>query len=396
MDSGEAPGYFEPLRSRETIARPPPAAHRVLASFNSRRAAWLFCLIVLAPAAVYTSYLAFVATPRYTSEFRVLVRSAGQTKELGLPQLAGLSLPTQSSENSYAVIQYLKSQPAALELDSEAGIRRLYSSPRIDGLSKLNARASSYALTHYWNGKLDAYFENTTNTVVVRVTTFDSSSAHNLALSTLRLSERFVNNLSERSRSDLLNYAQRDVETSEAQLREINAQLYALRNQRGLIDPRQTAVSTLERQAQVQEAITAVEADIASRRPYLANSSPVMQALNKRLGALEAGLAQINAEAVVRGRGQTDTLAGSINAFEKLQADEDFAQKKYQVSLTNLESARQDYARQQIYLDTIVPPTVPDRASYPNLFKEIGIFLIFVCAIWGIVTAFVANVSDRL
>ena len=344
---------------------------------------------------IYFFFLSFVASPQYVSQFRVLVRNAGQAKETSLPQITGLTIPSSSNDNSYAVIQYIESQPAALALDRTQGLRASYSSGNVDLTSRLKRGATNYDFTKYWNHMLDAYFENTTNTIVVNVVGFDPRQAQRTAYAVLHLSEQLVNDMSKRSRQDLLAYAQNDVNQAQTDLRAIDAKIYALRNSRGIIDPRATATATLARQSRLQGEITDTQAEIATRRAYLSPGSPVMQLLTKRLAALEAGLASINSEAVLTSNGASEPLSSAINAFEALQADETFAQKQYQVALASLQSARAANAQQQLYLETVIPPTLPDEAAYPSILKNMAIFLVIAVALWAIAVSLIANIFER-
>ena len=389
------PDHPIPRTGRLNVGIASSPRHGKFGSLKEKPGRWLFVLIVAIPMILYSGYLSFVASPRYVSEFRVMIRSPGQSRDMNIPQLAGLSLSSQANENSYAVIQYLKSQAAALELDRTLGIRNIYSKSTIDPMSRLPPRPSNAELTRYWNGKLDAYYENTTSTVVARVTGFDPATANRISNATLALSEKLVNGMSRRSRQDMVSYAQRDVDVAGRELQGIDDKLYALRNERGLIDPHQTAAAVLTRQSQIQAQLTAATVDIDARSPYQSPSSPIIQALKKRREALTAALKAISGEEVAKSAGSGETLSGSIAAFEKLQADEEFAQKHYQVALAGLQTARDGDARQQLYLDTIVPPTLPDESSYPNYLKQLGLFFLISCALWAICTAVVANIAER-
>jgi capsular polysaccharide transport system permease protein len=365
-------------------------------NLRRRWGAGLFLLIVVIPVGLYSLYLAVFATGQYVSEFRVLVRTPAQTQQIGLSAIAGLSLSSQANDNAYAIIQYLKSQQAATALDTREHLRQIYSSRRIDPLSRLSPRASDASLTRYWNHKLDAYYENTTDTVVVKIAAFDPQTALALSRATLRLSEDLVNDMSRRSRADVLAYAQNDVEAARQRLEGVNASMSALQNQRDLIDPRQAATAELERRSKIQDEITATQVDLAARRPFQSPGSAVMQALYKRLAALKSGLGAIDSEAVAKGSASDRTLSGSIAAFEKVQADQEFAQKEYQAALAALQAARDTNGRQQIYLDTVVSPTQPDETSFPNYPKQIGIFTLFAIAAWGLAVAAIQYGRERV
>ncbi|WP_029623661.1 hypothetical protein [Sphingomonas sp. PAMC 26617] len=355
-----------------------------------------FFAIVVIPSLLFFLYLTLVVSPEYSSEFRVLVRSAGQQKDMSLPQIPGLSLSSSANENSYAVIQYLESQAAALALNKMVSIKDLYADGQIDYTSRLNLKSSNYDLTRYWNRMLDAYFENTTGTIVVKVFAFKPADAQQIAQATLRLSETLVNDMSKRSRRDLLRYAEKDLADAQSDLRRIDANIFRLRNERGILDPRQSSTAVLERQAKLQSEITEVQAAYDSRSSYLSPGAPTMQVLRQQLSALRAGLNAVKLEMVAPNNGRSQSLSSAINAFERLQADENFAQKRYQAALANFQSARTQDIQQHLYLETIVPPTLSDQYAYPSIFKYLAVFALLATAVWAVVTIFLENAFERV
>ena len=75
------------------------------------------------------------------------------------------------------------------------------------------------------------------------------------------------------------------------------------------------------------------------------------------VAALEAQLARTNAELT----GQNNSTTVQLSQFERLQLEQDFATKALASATLSLETARQNAARQQLYLEEIV---TPQRADY--------------------------------
>jgi capsular polysaccharide transport system permease protein len=352
----------------------------------------LFLGVVVVPAILYSVYLMAVQTPSYVSEFRVIVRNAQEGSNQALPQLPGIGLPTANAADSYAIIQYLESEAGVVDLNREMQLRKLYSSKNIDLVSRLPGNATIEELTRYWNRMIDAYYENTTNTVVVKTRAYDPQDALRLSKGVLAASERLVNGMTERSRRDMLRYAQRTAEEAAVALRRINARVRILRNQRGVIDPQLVVKANLEQQTQLQAQIAEAEAQLAAAQRY-SPASPALLPLRTQIAAMRSTLNGLRA----RSTGASDrSLSGALNAFEQLQLDQEFAQKRYEQALVTQEKLRAQAAQQQLYLDPIVVPSLPEEADAPRIGRALLIFLGFAVALWAILSLLLKSYRERV
>jgi len=59
-------------------------------------------------------------------------------------------------------------------------------------------------------------------------------------------------------------------------------------------------------------------------------------------------------------------LANRIADYETLKLERDFAEKRVTVSEAELVRAREEAARQQLYLERVVEPNLPDYATQPE------------------------------
>jgi len=335
----------------------------------------------IAPTLCYLLWMTLAATPQYTSEFRAVVRAPQAATGFDLPQIMGLAAPAQSSQDAYAVIQYLKSQQAVSDLEASAQLRARYASTAIDRWSRLDDHASHAGLTRYWDDKLDAYFENTTGTIVVRVSAFQASDAQQLARASLHLSENLVNEISGRARADLVRYASQDLNAAGEKLRTLERRLLELRNQKGLIDPAAAAAANQQRELDVERNITETRAELRTKGAYLDSNSPIIQLLRSRMRSLEGELGEIEAESTAHGNNDR-VLSAAMRQFEELQAEQAFAQKTYQNAAAALTAARSEQVRQQLYLDTIVAPTLPDEASSPRILRNSLLAFALLSGMW--------------
>ena len=90
---------------------------------------------------------------------------------------------------------------------------------------------------------------------------------------------------------------------------------------------------------------------------------------------------------------------GSFSArapnFERLTVESEFADKQLGVALADLETARNEALRQQLYLERLVQPSLPDKAMEPRRIRSVfTVFLIGLIA-WGVVSLLIAAIREH-
>ena len=66
----------------------------------------------------------------------------------------------------------------------------------------------------------------------------------------------------------------------------------------------------------------------------------------------------------IAGNGQA--LGSLLATYDRLTLERELAVKSLTSALTSLENARQEAQRQQLYLERIVEPNLPDQPEYPE------------------------------
>lgn len=357
---------------------------------------WTYVFLVLLPSLLYGSYLTFLATPEYKSEFRVLVRSSNSgIKGFDLSQVLGAA-GGKSSEDPYAVIQYITSQQAVADLQKRFDIKAHYTDANVDFFSRLQDSETQEGVARYLKDYIDAYYESTTGTVIATVKAFQPTAAQKIAGELLALSEELVNRMSERSRRDLVSFSERSVADAERRLQAVSQQLLDLRNKGGVLDPQKYAAVNIERVAKLQDEIGELRAQLTVQRGYLSEDAPSVQLNVKRVEALENELKTANAKITTSDPKNTTALSQTLRDFEQVQTEREFAQKAYQASLVALQSAQADAARQALYLDTIIAPSLAQEQSYPKPIKDAFVFIAILSCAWAFLLLLGSSVRDHI
>lgn len=366
--------------------RPSPAgpAARLSATFGDprlRALPWPFLLVVVIPTLAAAIYFLFLATPRYVSEARFVVRAAGQSQPSALGvtlQGAGLA-PAQT--DAFAVHDYVRSRDALAELGRKHDLRTLLGRDA-DILSRWPRpwdSRSDEGLHKGFQRFVAVGYDSTTGISTLRVEAFRPEDAQALAEDLLAGGERLVNRMNARAALDAVSDAEQAVEEARARLTDAQGALTAFRNRERFIDPAGPAAESAALIGRLNADVAGLRAEraqIASEAPQ----SPRLPGLDTRIAALER---QIEAERA-RMAGGAASLAPRVGAYEDLVQEREFADRQLAEAAAALVEARQDARRQRLYLQRIVDPGRPDEALLPHRGLSILTVLISLLLIYGI------------
>ncbi|MGA0545367.1 chain-length determining protein [Brevundimonas sp. VNH65] len=342
-----------------------------------------FGLVVVLPTLIAAVYLLFIATPRYVAEARFMVRQAEEK-----PAAAGLGAALGSvgisggTNDAHAVLEYFESADGLRDLQTRVDVRRMYARPGVDAFSKLPkpfSDSSEETFRKQFLKYLTIGYDSQTGLSTLRVQAFTAQDAQRIANAMLEGGEGLVNRLNDRSATDAVRDAERQV--SEAQTRLINAQtrLTEFRNREGLIDPATTAKAGSELIGELTVSVANLRAERAQVAADAPNS-PQLPFLDSRIRAFERQIAAERQKIV----GDAGSLAPKISAYESLMTEREFAEKLVATSAAALNSAQIEARRQRLYLDRVVNPIATDKATQPRRMRGILTVLISTLLIYAL------------
>ena len=340
---------------------------------------WAFFGVVVVPTLIAAIYLLFLASPRYVSEAQFIVRSSdeGAVSSLG-SALEGVGIGSKSA-NAHAVLEYVKSSDGLNELGRTVDVRKIYSRPGVDILSRLPrpfTDSSNETFRQQFNSYLTVGYDSQTGISTLRVEAFTAADAQRIADALLEGGEGLVNRLSERSSSDTVAQAERNVGESQARLDKALEQLTAFRNREGLIDPSSSARAGGELVGAMSLSLATMRAErsqVAADTP----ASPQLPIIDSRIRALEQQIA-IERNKIV---GSDSSLAPKISSYENLQTEREFSERLLASSTAALSAAQLESRRKRLYIDRIVNPDRPDKAVEPKrLLSLLAVFATLMLA----------------
>lgn len=339
------------------------APRRALAWLRKNR---VFALTVLGPILLTTVYYAFIASDRYVSESRFVVKSAGQRPSqvstlANLIQTTGLSA---GQEQTSEVMDYIRSRNGLSDLNRAIDVRARYRAAGADLLSRYPAPffSSSFEnLYQYYRDMVSAKLDQDTNIAVLTVQAFRPQDAQAINARLLNLSEQLVNKLNEKARRQAIAENEHLVGLAENRLRNARLALAAYRNRSNLLDPAKQATGVFEVSTHLEGERTALKAQLELMR-RVAPANPAIKSLETRIAALSTQIAAQNGRAV----GSDTAISSKLTSYEALALEQEFAAQMLTAANTQLAQARAEAIRQQFYLERVVEPNLPDMATQPR------------------------------
>lgn len=365
---GAAPQDEPPLRHSEPFWQKPTAI--------------AFFVIVVLPTLIAAIYFLFIVTPRYVSEAHFVVQTASkqQPSSLGVA-LQGVGLSTNSTD-SFAVHEYIRSRDATADLKRRFDLGAILSRPGVDMFSRFpgpGQRRTQEDLYKAFQRRVTVGYDTATGISTLRVQAFTPQDAQAVASALLDGGESLVNQLNERSAAQDVKDAERNVLEAEQRLSNIQQRLTTYRNRESILDPEAAAQEGAALLVELQGTLAGLRADraqILSEAPQ----SPQLPTINARIAAYEQQLELERAKVA----GNADSLATKVSGYEALMLERTLADRALTAASTTLDTARDSARRQKLYLERVVNPNLPDKATEPRRWRGILAVLITTFLLYGV------------
>lgn len=387
------------LNRRRAAEFLPPGLGAFVAHRLRRARPVLMAGLVLLPTLLAALYYFGIAADRYVSEAQFVIRTASKpANTLGglnaLLQLVGMS---SSQDDAYAVRDFLTSRDALAQLRGRVDLARIYGDPAADPLThwpSLIYGPSDERLFAYFQNRLTVVVNASTGLTTLRADAFHPEDAHRVTRTLLDLGENLVNRLNTRIQADAVRVAADEVARAEQRRIANQMAITTFRNRELILDPANSSAIVVDLIGRLSGQLAETRAQIAEMHGNAPNS-PQMAPLLQRAAALER---QVGVERARVGNA-SDGLAQKIAEFERLNIEREFAIRELSQAVTLLEAARIEARRQQLFLERVVEPGVPDEAIEPRRWRTVlmvfGFNLIGFGVLWLLVTGLREHAAAR-
>ena len=351
----------------------------------------LFWFTVVLPTLAAIVYFGFIAADVYISESRFVVRSPERQTASPLGMLLKGTGFTRSQDDSYTVQDFMLSRDALRALDEKLKVRKAFSKGDIfRRFPGLDWDDSFENMHRYYQKMVSVQLDPASSIATVTVRAFSADEAQKINQHLLEMSEALVNQLNERGRQDMIRYAANEVALAENKAKHAALALARYRNEKGVIDPEKQSAIPLQQIAKLQDELIATKSQLAQLQ-LLTRENPQIPVLKKRIQMLETEIELESGRVAGGGR----SLASKAAEFQRLALEKEFADKQLASALASLEQARNEAQRQQLYLERIAQPNLPDAAMEPRRLRAILAVFVLGLIAWGVLSMLIAGIKEH-
>ena len=353
----------------------------------------LFLATVVVPTLAAIVYFGFLASDVYTSQSQFVVRSPDKPAATGIGALLKGAGFSNAGEEAFVTHDYMVSRDALKSLNENNAVARSFGNPAVsmfDRFDPIGVNGSFEDLFAYYRKMVATGYDAQSSITTLTTRAFRPDDARRMNEQLLQLSESLVNRLNDRGRYDLVRYAQREVDEAKVEARRAAQALGNYRNRFGVIDPERQAPVQLQMVSKLQDELIGAKTQLVQLRA-LAPENPQIPMLQTRISSLSR---QIDVELgrVAGGRG---SLSATAVQYQRLQLEQEFADKRLGAALTSLQEARNEAPRKQAYIERIVEPNLPDEAREPRRLRGILATLILGLVAYGILAMLFAGIREH-
>lgn len=353
----------------------------------------LFLLTVVIPTALATVYFGALASDIYISQSQFVVRSPDKPATSGLGVLLKSVGFSNAGDEIFATQDYVMSRDALRSLNRGDAVERAYTRRGISIFDRFNALGGDGSfedLYDYYLDKVSLDHDATSSITTLSVKAFTPQEALHFNKQLLAQSEALVNRLNTRGQNDLVEYARRETQEAEQAGLRAAQELARYRDQRGVIDPERQATVQLQLVSKLQDELIGARTQLLQLQA-LAPENPQIPLLETRIGALtreiDVALGQVT--------GGRSSLSATAVRYQRLQLEQEFAERRLTAALTSLQEARNEARRQQAYVERIVQPSLPDEAQQPRRLRGIFATFVFTLVVWMILKMMIAGIREH-
>jgi capsular polysaccharide transport system permease protein len=365
--------------------------HGWLAPAMLRRRTFSVSLAAILLAAIYWGLL---ASDRFVSTAHVIVQktdiAAGQSVELS--SLIG-NLGNSNSADQLLLRDHLLSVDMLQKLDADLDLRGHYSDSRRDFLSRMWGRDTEIEWFHrHYLSRVAVDYDEYSGVLVIRVQAYTPDMAHAIAKMLVQEGERFMNTMAHRLAREQVRFLEEQVTAMNGRLMQARKAVLDFQNKEGLASPQGSAENLFAIINGLETRLAELQTRRSAMLGYLMDDSSDIVEINLQIAALEKQIARETQRLASPGG---ETLNETVEQYQRLQLEAEFAQDIYKTALVALEQGRIEATRTLKKVSVLQSPTQPQYPLEPRRIYNTIVFALMALLLAGIVHLVGAIIRDH-
>ncbi|WP_341675866.1 hypothetical protein [Niveibacterium sp. SC-1] len=366
-------------------------AQQLLVPAILRRRVFAVAIVLNLLAAVYWG---FVASDRYVSEAKVIVQrtdiAASASMDFG-GLLSGFG--SRDDKDQLLLREYLRSIDVLQRLDARLGLRKHYSDHKWDPISRFGDDDPSVENFHfYFLNRVSVDYDEYAGVLVVKVQAFDREVAHAIAAALVEEGERHLNEMGHSLAREQVRFLEQQVTDMNQRVQTTRKAVLDYQNTHRLVSPQ----SEVEKGATIVGRLEGQLVELNTKRTamlaYLMPESPRIEELDAQIAALRS---EIKSEKNKLAAPEGSPLNATVEEYQRLTIDAEFAFGVYKTALVALEKGRVESVRTLKKVSVLQAPTQPEYPLQPRRLYSFFVFLIVSMMVAAVVHLAAAIVRDH-
>jgi capsular polysaccharide transport system permease protein len=230
--------------------------------------------------------------------------------------------------------------------------------------------------------------------VTVKVKTFSPEDSLALAQAIRVRSEKLVNDLANRVRFDTFARAEAEIRRAAQRVLSARAAIRDFRAEHRVLDPTGSAKSSLDTIVKLRQDRIAAAIEVGALS-QLSDLSPRVREVRARLTAIDEQIRAFENQLTQAEGVDPKKASEAIRAYEILAFDAKMAGDYLVLAEGALTEARVGLERHHIYLETYVPPSLPEQAAAPLPWSGTITAFLSMLAIWVLLVLGTAAIQSH-
>ncbi len=359
-------------------------------------------IFVLLPFLIFSFYQVILASPRYESQAKLIVKEPDgmATLDPAMAIMSGFGVSSGSSDTEL-VKAFIYSTDMLTYIDQELSISEHFSSNQYDFFSRLSAQASNEDKLSFFQDRVLVEIDDQSQIVSVFVQAFTPEFSHLISQTIVARAEWFINEIGHTLAKEQLKFVQQEHALVEKRLKSVKTELLSFQSRHDLLDPQAEGLALQQIAYQLEGQIVIKRTELRTLRtsmsenaPQVLNVAAQLQSMTQQLENERGRLTEQSASEELLPEEMNLNVSQILAKFSDYKINLELALQAYTSSQVSLEKSRIEAYRQLKYLVIVESPTQPQEAKYPEVFYNISLFLALTLMIFGIGRIVIATVKE--
>jgi capsular polysaccharide transport system permease protein len=337
-------------------------------------------------------YFGFIASDRYVSEAKVIIKQADSSSNnsIDIPLLG--SNTSDDVKDTQLVKEYILSLDMLHYLNTTLDLKKHYQSKTSDFFSRLWENDSQEKFLLYYRDHVIVEYSDISGVLSIQAQAFEPVFAQKIVQAILLRSEEYINQIGHRLAKEQVNFVQTELNRATDHLRQSKQHIRKFQEQYQLFNPEQESGAKLQ-------IVNELEADLSRQRALLINLRSYMNETAADVMALNAKIAASENQLIVERKklvGNANNNFSDVNSqYAELLMDLEFATDLYKTSLLSLEQARIEAYRKLKHLVIVDSSSLAEEAQFPRRIYTLINILTVLLVSYGALKITIATIKEH-